>query len=304
MIEAIINYLRPVPSPVKLIKVGTGSDGTYLIPDDLEGVTDCFSPGGCGYKYFEDYLLAHFGIRSHICDPISTISDFTTSFSPGKQTFRQCWLSDTSSSDSITLQDWVEEELDELSNDLILQMDIEGAEHSILSSVNPNILKNFRIIVIELHDFSSLIDSPEHYNKILSSLKALTLNHASVHIRANNSTRLHHHPGVIHYGEDSGANLPDIVEVTFLRKDRFESINTLIDPEIPHILDIFSNVYLNPPLHLNEGWLPAKRRSHLASLKIDLDYAHHYYSSIKYGCARLPKYLIRIIVKLFHIPFG
>jgi hypothetical protein len=44
------------------------------------------------------------------------------------------------------------------SDDLILQMDIEGAEWHVLLNVSRDTLRRFRIIVIELHDLERLMD--------------------------------------------------------------------------------------------------------------------------------------------------
>ncbi|WP_416171498.1 FkbM family methyltransferase [Algoriphagus boritolerans] len=45
---------------------------------------------------------------------------------------------------------------DSKNSDSILQMDIEGAEIETLLSISEDYLNNFRIIVIEFHDFSRL----------------------------------------------------------------------------------------------------------------------------------------------------
>ena len=43
--------LQPKPTPIPLIRVGDGSDGSYLIPDDLEGISGCLSPGVNNFKH-------------------------------------------------------------------------------------------------------------------------------------------------------------------------------------------------------------------------------------------------------------
>ena len=37
--------LRPVITQHPLIRIGSEFDGGYLVPDDLDGVSACFSPG-------------------------------------------------------------------------------------------------------------------------------------------------------------------------------------------------------------------------------------------------------------------
>ena len=44
-IQALIDRLKPVTTRRSLIRIGADSDGGYLIPDDLQGISICFSPG-------------------------------------------------------------------------------------------------------------------------------------------------------------------------------------------------------------------------------------------------------------------
>ena len=73
----VINAMIPKPSPCELIRIGGNSDGAYLVPDDLEGVQACFSPGVCNFKKFEDELATRFGIKSYMCDFSSDVEKFS-----------------------------------------------------------------------------------------------------------------------------------------------------------------------------------------------------------------------------------
>lgn len=45
-IEDFIEQLKPLTCPdYNLIRLGPNSDGCYLVPDDLDGISACFSPG-------------------------------------------------------------------------------------------------------------------------------------------------------------------------------------------------------------------------------------------------------------------
>ena len=48
--------MKPKASPFGLIRIGGNSDGAYLVPDDLQGISCCFSPGVSDRKSFEDEL--------------------------------------------------------------------------------------------------------------------------------------------------------------------------------------------------------------------------------------------------------
>ena len=41
----VFELLKPKASKTPLIRIGGDIDGSYLVPDDLDGITACFSPG-------------------------------------------------------------------------------------------------------------------------------------------------------------------------------------------------------------------------------------------------------------------
>ncbi len=57
----------PFPIDQQLVRIGAPNDGGYLIPDDLEGIGACFSPGVGQLTNFEEDL-AHLGIHSFLAD--------------------------------------------------------------------------------------------------------------------------------------------------------------------------------------------------------------------------------------------
>jgi hypothetical protein len=239
-----INQIRPKPMPFDLIRIGNGKDGSYLIPDDLKDIEACFSPGVDNYKYFEDYLALNYGIKSHMCDYSSDVHRFSTVLIPGMQTFEKKWL-DIGGEDSISLGDWVGKYSPNSESDLLLQMDIEGAEFRNINSIEGALLERFRIIVIEVHGFSRLLQNTP--NEVHLLIQKLSLFHDVVHAAANNCC-----------GEsvdvDSGINLPNVIELTFLRRDRISiGYGFMRYPKLPHPLDINNTV--NRPIFLNNSWL-------------------------------------------------
>lgn len=85
--EELIWVMQPKPIPYELVRVGGDADGAYLIPNDLEGVQACFSPGVANFKNFEDELVQRYGIRCHMCDYSSDESAFSTELVEEFQTF-------------------------------------------------------------------------------------------------------------------------------------------------------------------------------------------------------------------------
>ncbi len=243
-----IKRLKPRPSPFPLIRVGPFSDGGYLLPNDLSGISACFSPGNDNRKPFEDSLLHGWGIQSYLLDKSSDVDQFATPLLSG-QSFRKLWLSAFPAEDSITLSQWLAEADVPNDQDLILQMDIEGAEWLILSSVPSSILSRFRIIVVEFHGLGDLLNSTKLASLHAPALLNLTSNHTCVHVHPNNTGSELMIPG-------TAINIPTILECTFLRNDRFDvRFNSFIPspPILPHPLDrCCSSNY--PSLSLSAGW--------------------------------------------------
>lgn len=256
-----IEILRPKASPVPLIRIGGSQDGAYLLPDDLIGIKACFSPGVNNRKDFEDELLDHYGIVSHMCDYSSDIEKLKTPLKPG-QTFKKKWLDVNGGADSISLAEWVHELAPCVEDDLILQIDIEGAEYRNLLGTDDSILRRFRIIVIELHGLR-VCNHVNDFNKELGPLlDKLDKYFICVHAHPNNCCGEFLLPG-------SKLNLPGVHELTFLRRDRWNgtSEKDCYPPMIPHPLDIAFSTPLAPPIFLNEHWLPAGRRTVESTIK-------------------------------------
>lgn len=248
-ITELILIMRPKPSPYKLKRIGGRRDGAYLIPDDLDGIEACFSPGVNNSKKFEDELTDVYGIKCHMCDYSSDVAQFKTPLREGMQTFKKKWLDIDGGIDSISLEDWIEELSPADDRDLLLQMDIEGAEYKNLLNCKDSVLKRFRIIVMEIHGLRALSDVAETEKELGPLLRKLDKNFVCVHAHPNNCC-----------GDfmlcETGFNIPKVHELTFLRRDRFRGINALGShkPLIPHPLDISFNVTRKPPLFLNEAW--------------------------------------------------
>lgn len=257
-----LSHIIPQPSPVELIRIGGSRDGSYLVPNDLIGIDACFSPGVNNFKDFEDELAKCHSIKSHMCDFSSNTDMFRTPLIDGMQTFKKKWLDIDGSSDSISLKEWVEECSQDESKDLILQIDIEGAEYRNLLAADANTLKRFRIVVIELHGVG-VFKEPELLSKLVSPLLSkLNQSHISVHAHPNNCCGDFIEP-------ESGLNIPNVLEVTYLRRDRFSGDKSqFIQPQLPHPLDISWNVRENPPIHLNEKWMHSNNKNLESEVKI------------------------------------
>ena len=101
--------------------------------------------------------------------------------------------------------------------DLILQMDIEGAEYEVILSSEDELLKKFRVIIIEFHGLERLINS-SGFKYINTTFMKILKNSDIVHIHPNNCLI----PIKVR-----NTVIPPIMEFTFLRKDRSTSSSTL-----------------------------------------------------------------------------
>jgi hypothetical protein len=203
-----IHRLKPVETGHPLIRLGGDGDGGYLVPDDLVGIQRCFSPGVGPTSAFEHSLIER-GIPCHLAD--GTVEG--PSFTHPLMTFEKVNLGAQTGEGVTTLADWVNRHAAPDENDLLLQMDIEGAEYPVLAATDPSLFKRFRIIVIELHQ----LDELTHLNggvvnrRIPRCIAPLLDDFAVVHIHPNNHARVSH---------VAGYAVSRAMEFTLLRRDR------------------------------------------------------------------------------------
>ncbi len=215
-----LSLMRPLNPGIELVRVGGELDGGYLIPNDLLGIDAVFSPGVDRTATFE-LFFANQGVDCFLID--GSVDD-----APIKHRrihFEKLWLSSkTFESSDISLTDWVLANAKE-SDDLLLQMDIEGAEYECLLSTDSEILNKFRIIVLELHDVQSILNrAGSRLTRQLFEHMART--HYLVHTHVNN----HGAPILI-----QGMKIPQTVEFSFINKKRITQPNSF--SSLPHVLD-------------------------------------------------------------------
>jgi len=219
--ELLLKF-KPKHNGWDLIRIGGENDGGYLIPNDLENLKFCFSPGSDLLWQFEKDLADNFGIKSYICDS----ADKKPTNLSNLQEFTVGWLGPATTSDGIiSLSDWVTSTGLE-AEDKILQIDIEGSEYLTLLACPNHLLETFRIIVIELHFLEALKNRWAFelvYKPLFEKLFSI---YDVVHTHPNNCC------GTFKYGN---IEFPRLIEVTLHRKNRAKSI--LTETSLPHGLD-------------------------------------------------------------------
>jgi hypothetical protein len=233
--KQLVKALQPVKTKYDLIRVGGDNDGGYLLPDDLSGITECFSPGVDVTATFEQDLLSR-GIRSHLADasvdgPPNGLEVIS---------FQKKFVGSQTAGQYISLEDWVKESSLTFC-DLILQMDIEGGEYTSILATPADVLKQFRIIAIEVHNAQHWFH-PLAWGMVKSFFDKLMADFYVVHFHPNNNCPFIQVDDVL---------FPSVFELTLLRKDRAEPEGFV--ETFPHPLDQ-PNVTDKPVRHMPEGW--------------------------------------------------
>jgi len=108
-------------------------------------------------------------------------------------------------------------------NNIFLKMDIEGSEFSWLLSLSEDRLNKFKQIVIEFHGIND--NSWDcNYDDKLKCLKKIADTHYIIHAHGNNYSSCIN-------------NIPDVIELTYIRKDYFDNEPKLNTLQLPTSLD-------------------------------------------------------------------
>jgi hypothetical protein len=233
----LIKSLRPMDCGKDLIRIGGNGDGGYLVPDDLEGIEYCFSPGVGTTTNFESHL-ATLKIRSFL-------ADYSVDSPPIRRpefTFDKKFLGADDNETFFTLKSWKDKYLRGYTGELLLQMDIEGFEYEVIPSTPADVLNCFRIMVIEFHFLDRLFD-PFVQELVFKPCFEKILGHFYVsHIHPNNCC------GSV---KTDGIEIPRVIEFTFYNRNRVAGAREY--HEFPHPLDR-DNVTTRRSLRLPKVW--------------------------------------------------
>jgi hypothetical protein len=231
----LMRKLRPLDCGMELIRIGNQGDGGYLIPNDLEGIEYCFSPGVGPTCEFENQL-ADRGIRSFL-------ADYSVDGPPAGRpefVFDKKFLGCRDDDVFITLPSWKSAHLPDYSGDLLLQMDIEGAEYEVIPNAPAGLLRQYRIMAIEFHYMQRLFD-PFVFPLIAHCFEKILQDFYVAHIHPNNGS-----PSV----KSGDVDIPHLLEFTFINKRRVKMATPR--RHFPHPLDV--NNGPGKPLPLPKCW--------------------------------------------------
>jgi GTPase involved in cell partitioning and DNA repair len=221
-LDKLIKKLFIYDTGHSLIRLGSNKDGGYLVPDILGKIKYCFSPGVGPTTSFEKQLKKY-NIISFLAD--GSVQDPSNKFI--KYDFIKKNLNTFNDNKNITLKKWITNKLKSKKYyKLILQMDIEGSEIKVINHTSRDIIKKFKIMVIEFHYFQSLAleQGCKIYEKVFSKiLKDFVI----CHIHPNNCCG---------FSKINQYEVPNVMEFTFINKELVK-YKKKIKNKLPHKFD-------------------------------------------------------------------
>jgi len=206
------------------IRMGGANDGGYVQIDDYANISAAISFGIANDDAW-DLTVAQMGIPVHqfdhtIAQPPSTHP--LLHFNCKK-------AAPVASADAVTIPDLVAaySKLDE--PDLVLKMDIEGAEWDVLDHSSSVSLSRFSQIICEFHGLARLYEGPFHA-RALRVFQKLAQDFAVIHVHANNNGDLCNLANIA---------VPSTLEISFANRKRYSF--TATDETFPTPLDAPNN---------------------------------------------------------------
>jgi hypothetical protein len=198
----------------KKVRCGTYRDGGYVLAE-LDGGYDCYISAGVSN---EESFSRDFIDKYNMNEYNSFGFDGTITSYPYNYTKKISFINKNISN----IYDDNHSNLSFLTNNynnIFLKMDIEGGEYPWLLHIDEIQLNKFKQIVIELHGITG--DGwDSNYNDKVKCLEKLSKTHYIVHAHGNNFGKVVN-------------NIPDVIELTYVNKNYFDSIPELNKQSLP-----------------------------------------------------------------------
>ncbi|WCT77378.1 FkbM family methyltransferase [Novosphingobium humi] len=195
------------------IRIGRNFDGGYVMIDHFSGIDAAYSLGINDDVSWDLDIVKH-GIPIYQYDP--TIAALPVEHPLFH--WEPVWIGGVEKAEENvqTLENLIIRNGHQDKNNMLLKCDIEGAEWPVLQNIPNEILRKFSQMVFEIHDIN-MISQPEKMEGVRNALYNLTASHHIVHVHGNN------YGGWTVIG---GIPLPNVIEVTLLRKDMGEFVDS------------------------------------------------------------------------------
>ena len=202
---ALTDYLIPVElEGQEKVRIGRNKDGGYVMIKD-DQIDKLYSYGISHDIGFEVDFVNHWPVKSYLYD--HTIDGLPEHDKQNLLFWKKEGIAATKTVNLNSLTSHIEENGDKNNQNLMLKMDVEGAEWLSLLATKDEVLLQFKQIVIEIH---GLTITHQLYSEKLAVLKKLHELFYVVHIHGNNL-------GAVY--ENDVYLIPNVMEITYLRKD-------------------------------------------------------------------------------------
>jgi hypothetical protein len=188
-------------------RVGGDNDGGYVMANDFECNLLAYSIG-VGPQVIWDVDMANRGMIIYQYD--HTVPGLPEEHAGFR--FQPLGIGpDMSDAQLITLEEMLRRNQHLNEQNMLLKIDVEGAEWEVFDQMDYGILSKFDQIVIEFHGLEHL-SSKSFLDRCTRVFKKLNFHHVPIHIHANN------------YGGTEvieGIFVPRVIELSYARRDRF-----------------------------------------------------------------------------------
>lgn len=190
----------------EFVRIGRNNDGGYIMVDDFSERQVAYS-FGIRDDVSWDKAMAERGIPVYMYDP--TIAALPEEHPLFHFSARGVCGEGETDSDYATLKDFLEANGHSEHTDIVLKMDVEGAEWESLLAFPNELLPNISQMVFELHNLGLQGGPGRDGVYMLAVLEKLRKHHEPVHIHINNNSRVRYL---------GGYPVPDALEITYVRR--------------------------------------------------------------------------------------
>jgi hypothetical protein len=215
-----LSLLKPWDIDKRKVRWGSGADGGYIFAEGISNTQPVLSLG-IGWNCDLDFEFAERGHPVAMYDPTieSTPRDHENFL------FSRQGVAGTDSADGVylSLESMLRKQGWWGRNDVILKMDVEGAELDALVTTSQNTMMHFEQIVMELHWLTHLTNVAFR-KKYIAALSTLIENFTIFHVHANNCASVQIVGGAILEDFEPIGGLPvvDVIELSLIRTDRIK----------------------------------------------------------------------------------
>lgn len=219
--------LLEVYTPENKIRLGNNGDGGYVI-SDLSGNYDAYISCGVADEegFTRDFLNKYDYLKKKDCLAFDgTIDDYPWNYTKNIQFFKKNIDSKINDETHTTLCEYMDKY-----EDIFLNMDIEGAEWNWLIELDEKYLKKCKQIALEFHGLVPQYDKEWKIpsEKQVICFKKLQKTHYIIHAHGNTCNFF-------------AKGLPNVLELTFIRKDYFNNIPVWNNQTLPSTLDFVNS---------------------------------------------------------------